>query len=750
MAIRLTKRSMQTLLTASSAAGALMIASVALAETQPPPQIASETPDARAARTVAKMTADEKLSLVRGWFGASIKGAPPPLGAPAPAAALQSAGYVPGVPRLGIPALQETDASLGVANSAWLRPGDQATPLPSALAVAASWNPTVAFNGGAMIGAEAHAKGFNVLLAGGANLAREPRNGRTFEYPGEDPLLSGVMAGEMIRGVQSQHVISTAKHYAANDQETGRMLLNVVMDEKAMRESDLLAFEIALERGKPGAVMCAYNKFAGDYACENAFLLTTVLKHDWRYPGWVMSDWGAAHSTVKAALAGLDQESAHTFDAADFYGPPLKAALASGAAPEARLDDMAHRILRSMFEVGLIEHPAKPGGAIDVAAHANVAAQAEEEGIVLLKNADDLLPLAASAKTIAVIGGHADAGVLSGGGSTQVLAYGGSGREIPVTSGPLAGLMKMIYHPFSPLAAIKAAAPGAAVTFSGGEDVAAAVEAAKHAEVAVVFATQWRAEGQDASLTLDGQQDALIEAVATANPHTIVVLETGGAVLTPWASKVGAIVEAWYPGAEGGRSIARVLFGQVNPSGKLPITFPASLDQLPNPKLPGSDHTYALMYPKGPPFDVHYPEGAAVGYRWYQERGLAPLYPFGFGLSYTHFAYGALKTNGGKNLTVTFTVTNTGRRTGAEVAEVYVQPPGGAYRRLVGFTKVTLKPNETRRVSITAERRLLAGFDTHANHWTIKPGAYAVAVGGSSDQPQLTGQVVLTRSVINP
>ena len=750
MAIKLTRRSSRMVLTASSAAGALMLAGVAMAETQPLTQTASETPDARAARTVAKMTADEKLSLVRGWFGASVKGAPPPFGAPAPAGALQSAGFVPGVPRLGIPALQETDASLGVANSAGLRPGDQATPLPSTLAVAASWNPTVAYSSGAMVGAEAHAKGFNVLLAGGVNLVREPRNGRTFEYASEDPLLSGVMVGEMIRGVQSQHVISTAKHYAANDQETGRTLANVVMDEKAMRESDLLAFEIALERGKPGAVMCSYNKVAGDYACENTFLLTTVLKHDWRYPGWVMSDWSAVHSTVKAALAGLDQDSAHTFEPGDFYGPPLKAALASGVVPKARLDDMAHRIVRSMFDVGLIDHPAKPGGAIDVAAHANVAAQAEEEGIVLLKNADDLLPLAASAKTIAVIGGHADVGVLSGGGSTQVLAYGGNALELPVTSGPVAGIMKMIYHPSAPLAAIKAAAPGAAVTFSGGEDVAAAVEAAKHADVAVVFATQWRAEGQDASLTLDGHQDALIEAVATANPHTIVVLETGGAVLMPWASKVGAIVEAWYPGAEGGRSIARVLFGQVNPSGKLPITFPASLDQLPNPKLPGSDHTYALMYPKGPPFDVHYPEGAAAGYRWYQQRGLAPLYPFGFGLSYSQFAYGALKANGGQDLTVTFTVTNTGRRTGAEIAQVYAQPPGGAYRRLVGFTRVTLKPNETRRVSVTVERRLLAEFDTHANHWKIKPGAYAVVVGGSSAEPQMTSKVVLKEKVINP
>lgn len=744
------RRSLKAALVAAFSVATLAAAGVALAETTAADASASQPPAARAARAVAEMTREEKMSLISGWFGFTLKGAPPPLNSPAPPGALGSAGYVPGVPRLGIPALQEADASLGVSAGFDTGPEHRSTPLPASLATAASWNPELAFEGGAMIGSEAHAKGINVLLAGGVDLEREPRNGRNFEYASEDPLLAGIMVGESIRGIQSRHVISTAKHYAVNDQENGRGVVDAIVSEKDLRESDLLAFEIALEHGRPGAIMCSYNKVNGDYACENAFLLNTVLKHDWGYPGWVMSDWGGVHSTVKAALAGLDHESAHTWDPGDYFGALLKPALASGAVPEARLDDMALRIVRSMYVVGVIDDPAKPGGAIDVAADAKVAARAEEEGVVLLKNADGVLPLAASAKSIAVIGGHADAGVLSGGGSTQVMGYGGEPLVFPVTEGPVAGLMKVVYHPYSPLAAIKAAAPRAAVTFSSGDDVAAAVEAANHADVAIVFATQWRTEGQDASLSLDGSQDALIKDVAAVNPRTIVVLETGGAVFMPWASSVGAIVEAWYPGAEGGRSIARVLFGQVNPSGRLPITFPASLDQLPNPTQPGSGLPHTLMGRNDPPFDATYPEGAATGYRWYQQQGLAPLYPFGYGLSYTHFGYGRLKVESGRSLTVSFTVTNTGPRSGAEVAEIYAQPPGSAYRRLVGFTKVALQPGETRRVSVIADRRLLAEFDTGADGWRVRAGTYAVWVGGSSTDPRLTAEAPLQADFIKP
>ncbi|TAL01200.1 MAG: glycoside hydrolase family 3 protein, partial [Rhodospirillaceae bacterium] len=314
-------------------------------------------PDERASLVISQMTRAEMLTLVRGWLGI-------PYRPDAPAEfqgnkdfhdLVGSIGYVPGIPRLGIPSLQETDASIGVVNlKGMLRPGDVATALPSGLSLAASFNPQVAYDGGAMIGQEAWRKGLNVLLAGGNNLARDPRNGRNFEYLGEDPLLAGTLAGQSIRGIQDQHVISTTKHYVLNDQETNRSWVNARIDEGALRESDLLAFELAIESGHPGSVMCSYNLINGQYACENEHLLNGVLKGDWRYPGWVMSDWGAVHS-VGAATAGLDQESAASVDQQVYFGQPLEDALKAGTVAPSRLTDMTHRILRSMFAVGVID-----------------------------------------------------------------------------------------------------------------------------------------------------------------------------------------------------------------------------------------------------------------------------------------------------------------------------------------------------------------------------------------------------------
>ncbi|WP_347567011.1 beta-glucosidase [Caulobacter sp. CCUG 60055] len=718
--------------------------------------------DERADLALKAMSLDEQLLLVRGFFGASLPGAPPPLNSPPPPEALGSAGYIPGIPRLGIPALQESDAGLGVANGGAMRPGDVATPLPSGLATASSWNPEIAHAGGAMIGGEAHAKGFNVLLAGGVNLARDPRNGRNFEYAGEDPLLAGVMVGEAIRGVQSRNVISTAKHYAVNDQETGRSVLNAVIPEKVMRETDLLAFQLAIERGDPGSIMCSYNRVNGDYACENDYLLNKTLKRDWGYRGWVMTDWGGAHSTVKAALAGLDQDSAHTFDraspygnpfqagAADYFGAPLKAAVEKGEVPASRVRDMAKRVLRTMFDKGVIDHPAAKAS-IDYEANAAVARRAAQEGVVLLKNQAGLLPLAKSAPTIAVIGGHADVGVLSGGGSSQVAPVGGAALTLPPTPGPGAIFAQMVFHPSSPLKAIKAAAPGSQVRFADGADAQAAAALARSSDVVVVFATQWQTEAQDVpNLSLPNGQDALIEAVAAANPRTVVVLETGNPVLMPWLDKVGAVLEAWYPGARGGEAIADVLFGEVNPSGKLPITFPRSEAQLPRPKLPGLDMPMGFLGVEQP-FDVEYPEGAAIGYKWFESRGQSPLFPFGYGLSYTRFSYGGLKVEGGPSLTVSFDVTNAGSRQGKEIAQVYATPPGtGGLRRLIGWGKVDLKPGETRRVVVKADPRLLAEFDPAAGGWRIEGGGYAVAVGGDSASVALKGEAVVKAAKLKP
>lgn len=683
------------------------------------------SPDKRADLLVPKLTLDEKIQLVHSYFA----GPPQANGKPErlPQGAIGSAGYVPAIPRLGIPALQESDAGLGVANSGTMRPGDTATPLPAGLATAASFDPQIAYDGGAMIGGEARSKGFNVQLAGGVNLLREPRNGRNFEYAGEDPLLAGTIVGAAIRGIQSQHMISTVKHYAVNDQETARNTIDAQLGEQAMRESDLLAFELAIEHGQPGSVMCSYNKVNGDWACENDYLLNRVLKQDWRYPGFVMSDWGGVHSAAKAANAGLDQESAgEIFDPQVFFDAPLRAALASGEVKSARLDDMVHRILRSMFAAGLFDQPAR-GKPVDEQASLAVARKTLEAGAVLLRNENAILPLdAARVESIAVIGGHADKGVLAGGGSSVVMAKGGN--AVPGLA-PTAWPGPVIYHPYAPLAAIRETAPSAKVDFAGGDNVADAVALARRSKVAVVFVTKWAAESVDASdLNLPGNQDELVRAVVNANPRTIVVLETGGPVSMPWLPQTAAVLAAWYPGGDGGRAIANLLFGKVNPSGRLPFSWPRELAQLPRPELPGA--TGGM-----PPASVSYAiEGADVGYRWYQRQGTHPLYPFGYGLSYTSFQHGPLKvqTREGK-LHALVEVHNTGARAGADVAQVYVQPPGAKTRRLAGYAKVALQPGERRVLDIPLERRLLADFDVANRRWAVRGGSYVIVEGRSAE-----------------
>jgi beta-glucosidase len=697
------------------------------------------SPDERAALLDKALTLDERISLLHGPM------AMPVLGFKVPQGAIGSAGYFPGVPRLGVPALQESDASLGVTNPLGVRPGDGATALPSGLAQAATFNTRLIYEGGAVVGREARAKGFNVQLAGGVNLARDPRNGRNFEYLGEDPWLAGSLAGAAIKGIQDQGVVSTIKHFALNGQETGRMTANSVIEEGAHRESDLLAFEIAIEKGQPGSVMCAYNLVNGDYSCGNSHLLNTVLKRDWGYKGWVMSDWGAVHAT-DYALKGLDQQSGEQLDGTTWFGAPLKAAVEKGEVPAARLSDMSRRILRSMFAAGLFDRPAAKSE-IDYAANGAVSLEAAREGIVLLKNTEGLLPLAKTARSIAVIGGHADAGVLSGGGSSQVVPPGGVKTVVPLGGeGMMAQFRSQYFHPSSPLAAIRRLAPQAKVTFDDGRYVASAVAAAKAADVVVVFGNQWMGEGEDAvDLSLPDGQDALIAAVTAANPKAVVVLQTGGAVAMPWLKQAGAVVEAWYSGARGGDAIADVLFGQVDVSGRLPVTFPASLAQYPREQLPG------LGLPEKTRFDVDYVEGADVGYRRFAKTGDKPLFAFGHGLSYTTFGFSNLKVAGGDTLTVSFDVANTGARAGKAAPQVYLTGAGGKpLQRLIGFDKIDLKPGEIRRVTLTADARLLGRFDVKANRWVIDKGSYQVAVGAASDDLALKGAADLKAGTLKP
>src|SRR6478672_8998738 len=581
------------------------------------------SPETRAKAALAAMTLDEKLRLVFGYSDQAlteVSKVPDDIVSPELKAYVVShlvkgsAGFVPGVPRLGIPDQTQTDASLGVRNSFI-----PSTALPSSLATAASFDPEVPRAGGVMIGAEARATGHNTMLSGGVNLAREPRNGRNFEYVGEDPLLAGTMVGALIEGIQANRIISTIKHFAVNDQETLRTSLDVTISAAAMRQSDLLAFELAIEKGSPGSVMCSYNLVNGRWGCENDYLLNKVLKHDWAYKGFVMSDWGAVHSTTDAANDGLDQFTGFCC-ATDkpWFGPPaMKAALASGAISPKRLDDMVERILWAMFAKGPVDYPVKITP-IDYAAHAAVAQKAAEESLVLLKNDGDLLPLR-GVKSIAVIGGSADKGVLAGAGSSDVAPVGGAVM-----------IENHTFLPSPPLDALRHELPKAKIAFDPGTDPAAA--------------------------------DALAASVAQANPKTIVVAETGGAIYMPWIGRVPTILEAFYPGIRGGSAIARILTGKVNPSGQLPISFPASPNQLARPNIAG------LGKPDGTPAEVIYDEGAAIGYKWYDVKGYTPLFWFGHGLSYTRFALSDLTAQPeGKAIKVSFSIRNVGKREGKGV-----------------------------------------------------------------------------------
>jgi beta-glucosidase len=683
----------------------------------------SLSPDKRADLVIGQMTLDEKIQLVHGMEG--------PL---AQARSLGGAGFVPGVPRLGIPDLQMTDGRSGVANIG--SKGRYATALPSSLANAASWDLESSYEYGALIGRETRDLGFNVSLGGTANIIREPRNGRNFECLGEDPVLIGKMLGRELKGTQSQQVIGNINRYAVNDQETGRFIGSAIIDKRAMQETDLLAFQIAIKESDVGTVMCAYNRVNSVFACENPYLLGDVLKKAWDYQGWVMTDWGAAHSAVPSALAGLDQE----MPTGKYFGAPLKAAVEKGEVPVARVNEMVHRILRTEFALGVIDNPPdlRP---VNPFTGADVAERVEERAIVLLKNSNAQLPLAASSlKSVAVIGAHADSSVLSGGGSDQVDAAGAK----------VGGWMHVVWQPSSPLHAIQAKTPNANVAYDLGTDAAAAARLAAASDVAIVFVQQHTSEGMDmAHISLPDDQDQLASQVAAANAHTIVVLETSGPVAMPWSDNVSAILEAWYPGIRGGEAIASVLFGDVNPSGRLPVTFPKNETDLPHLTIPGMlTHAGESVPPKESraPFDINYSEGLKVGYKWFEAEGKEPLFPFGFGLSYTTFAYSKLEVTAGRE--VRFRVTNTGNRAGEEVAQVYVSLPADAgepFKRLAAWEKIRLAPDESKTVTLTLESQYLSIFDTTKGGWELVPGEYKVYVGGSSVDLPLTQTVSIAR-----
>jgi beta-glucosidase len=668
-----------------------------------------------------------------------------------------AAGYIAGIPSLCIPDLVFNDAGQGVGDAQ-----TQTTAFPAPIAQSSSWDPALQYAFGQALGQEAWQKGIDVQLAPGIETDRIPMNGRNWEYMSEDPYLAGQAGAAIVRGVQSEHVIVTLKHFIANSQETDRGTGSATdssdLDERTLEEMYAPQYDVAIKQGGAMGVMCSYNRINGTYSCQNPRTLGGILERQFGFQGFVVSDWGATHSTVASAKAGLDIEMNLT--PGTYFGPALGTAVQSGQVPIATLNGMVLRILRAMFTVGVFDHPpaSQPGAfAADVStpAHVALARQISEEGTVLLKNADGVLPLSGRDKTIALIG--TDAGPVG-----DEIEYNGQG------SGHVPEIGDGTVPVVSPLVAMtqRASSAGDTVLYADGTAGLDAVAMAKAASVAVVVVGDSESEGIDRkNLTLTGglcvlvtctpqlyDQNQLISEVAAANPNTIVVLDTGGPVLMPWLSKVKGVLEAWYPGEQDGNALSALLFGDVDPSGHLPETFPASMAQLPIRS--------AAQWPgaavKGDSVGPHssYSERLLVGYRWYQAEHLKPLFPFGFGLSYTSFRFSRLSASPGRRVvTVRFTLTNTGARAGADVAQVYVGDPkatGEPPRQLKGYQRVTLAAGQSRRVTVTLPETSFAYWSTRLRTWVVSRGRYGIYVGDSSASLPLHAFVRRVRARLAP
>ncbi len=725
--------------------------------------------EARVSDLLGRMTLDEKIALVHA----------------------DSKFTTAAIPRLGIPRRWMSDGPHGVREDigpdTWDAAGrtdDFATWMPVGINLAATWNPDMAQAYGTVIGQEALERGKQIMLGPGVNIMRTPLNGRNYEYFGEDPYLAARMAVGYVHGVQSQGVASCVKHFAGNNQERQRGSIDVEMDERTMREIYLPPFKAAVQEGGALAVMSAYNKFDGQYCSQNDLLLNTILKGEWGFQGLVMSDWSGVHDTRGAVLGGMDLEMGTVRPYDDYYlARPFREGIEKGFYPVALLDDKVRRNLREMFRVGAFD--GRGAGSLNTAAHQAAARQVAEEGIVLLKNQGDALPLDASKiRSIAVIGEDAVQQFASGGQSAGVKAF----YEIT----PLAGLVKRVgpqvdvtfsmgyrqparrgRRPANATGGRPAAVPGAADA-AGVRRVDApppanqpdpdllerAVRAARLADVAIVIAGlnhSFDSEGSDRlDMKLPYGQDELIRRVAEANPRTIVVLMSGGPVeMSSWLPQVPAVVQAWYPGMEGGNALAGILFGDVNPSGKLPCTFPRQLSDSPASALgsyPGSNGVEP------------YTEGLLVGYRWFDTKKIEPLFPFGYGLSYTRFAYSGLRLVRGPEakgasvegpvVTAAFEISNVGTRTGGEVAQLYVHQEHSSLPRplqeLKGFRKVFLKPGETQTVTIPLDQSAFAFFDPASHGWRSEKGNFTLVIGSSSRDVRLRGVWKLPKTTLVP
>jgi beta-glucosidase len=657
------------------------------------------TPERRAELLVQQLTVDEKISQIH-----MIDKPDHPR-------------EVPGIERLGIPPFKITNGPAG-AGPGDSRPTQPATAMPAAVALAASWDPALAENFGRVVADEVAAHGEDLLEAPGVNIARVPQNGRNFEYLGEDPYLAAQMVVPEIRGIQAQGIIAEVKHYAANNQENDRKTINEVIDERTLREIYLPAFEAAVKEADVGAIMCAYPSVNGQFGCENTHLLKEILRGDWGFKGFVQSDYTATRNATANATAGLDLAMKP-----DHYDAEMSTAIRSGAVAESVVDAMLVRRFTQMFRFGLFDKP-RAARTISTEKDGAMARTIAASCAVLLKNQNRQLPLDAKAiHSIALIGPHADAAHTGGGGSSAVTPL--------YTVTPADGIKRHL-------------AADVKIAFDDGKNPAAAAATAKSADVVLLMVGNKDREGRDRSdLSLPDKQDELVSAVAAANRHTIVILKTGGAVLMPWLDQVAAVLEVWYPGEEDGNVVADLVFGDVNPSGKLPLTFPRAEADVPAHTLP--------QYP-GVNGTAIYSEGLEVGYRWYDAQKITPLFPFGFGLSYATFALRNLKApaeiRAGELLSLSLDVANTGARAGAEVVQVYAGAPaeaGEPPKQLKAFAKVSVGPGQTQHLTMKLDSRAFSIWNQSQNRWTMVPGRYELFAGTSSRELPLRAFVMVRR-----
>jgi beta-glucosidase len=666
---------------------------------------ASLSPAQRANLLIKEMTLDEKIVMMHGVSPIPVKG---------------YVGYVPGNARLGIPALTLADGRAGVGNSA-----RDITLLPAPIAAASSWDLSLINEYGRVLGQEQWVKGTNVELGPTIDVVRVPEWGRTFESYGEDPFFNAQMAVAEIKGIQSQGPIADANMYMTMNQESNRFKEDSIVDERTLREIYFPPYEASILDGHVGTLMCAYVKTNGIYSCENPDILNGLLRKVLNFDGWVMSDWGATHSTIGSVMGGLDQQMPDD----TFYGAALKAAVMKGDLSVVALDEHIRNILVPIFRQGLFDKSQSGNWEANARSpqHDSFSREVAEEGTILLKNDKNLLPLTTKS-SIAVFGA-------AGGKEPKAEGGGSSAVVAPYIVSPLEGLRKRV-------------GAGAQISFADGSDLEAAAKTAREAEVAIVFVHTDETEGDDRpDLKLPGAQDQLIAVVAAVNKKTIVVLDTGGPVLMPWIDTVAGVIEAWYPGQEDGNAIAAVLYGDVNPSAKLPLSFPRFAAEIPTAQLQQWPGVNGLST---------YSEKLNVGYRWYDATNTQPLFPFGFGLSYTTFKLSNLAVSPAKldtlsklahkRVRVTLKVTNTGSREGAEVVQVYVGQPaknGEPPHQLRAFAKVLLKAGETKPVSLLLDGRAFSIFDASVHHWITPDGSYEVLVGTSSRDLVLHARVAI-------